>query len=238
MTIFVSFSYPALEKVSKMRKPVLVLFIISLLALSSMVLADDGLITYFDGDVSIRRDNITIEADFGLPLFQGDILKTGSNSLLIIELNSKGELKLRGNTILILETTGKDTSLILNRGSVFSRVNRLVNGSFSVRTPGMVAGVRGTEFFVAYGRRVETEPDVWLCVNEGSVNVALTKTGESVIVKEGEGINILSGRKLTEPVLYPWTEELNWNTDPGAGPVVDTTNLDSAYEDLLDQDYE
>ena len=221
-----------------MRNPVSVLFIISLLALSTLLPADDGLITYFDGDVSIRRGSITIEADFGLPVFQGDVLETGSNSLLIIQLNSKGELKLKGDTILVLETTGKETSLILNRGSVFSKVNRLVNGSFFVRTLSMVAGVRGTEFFVAYGRRVETEPDVWLCVNEGAVNVALTKTGESVIVREGEGINILSGRKLTEPVFYPWTEELNWNTDPNAGPVVDTTNLDSAYEDLLDQDYE
>jgi len=237
MTYLVSL-YLRLEKVLKMRNPVSLLFIISLLALNTMVFSDDGTITYFDGDVSIRRDNILIEADFGLPVFQGDILETGRDSLLIIQLNSRGELKLRGNTILVLETIGKETLLLLNKGGVFSRVNRLVNGRFSVRTPSMVAGVRGTEFFVAYGRRVETEPDVWLCVNEGSVNVALTKTGESVIVKEGEGINILSGRKLTEPVFYPWTEELNWNTDPDAGLVVDNTNLDSAYKDLLDKDYE
>ena len=102
----------------------------------------------------------------------------------------------------------------------------------------MIAGVRGTEFFVAYGRTIETEPDIWLCVNEGSVNVSLFKTGDSVIVNKGEGINIISGRKLTEPVFYPWTKDLNWNTNPDAGSVIATTSLDSAYEDLLDQDYE
>ena len=213
-----------------MRNPVSVLFIIALLPLSTLVPADDGLISYFDGDVSIRRGNTTLEADFGLPVFQGDVLETGSNSLLIIQLNSKGELKLRGNTILILEATGKETSIILNSGSVFAKVNKLVNSSFSVRTPSMVAGVRGTEFFVAYGRTVETEPDVWLCVNEGSVNVSLIKTGDSVIVNEGEGINIISGRKLTEPVFYPWTKDLNWNTDPNTGSVIDKTDLDSLYK--------
>lgn len=80
-----------------MRNPVTVLVIIFLLAISILVYAEDGFITYFDGDVSIRRGSITIEADFGLPVFQGDVLETGSNSLLIIQLNSKGELKLKGN---------------------------------------------------------------------------------------------------------------------------------------------
>ena len=102
----------------------------------------------------------------------------------------------------------------------------------------MVAGVRGTEFFVAYGRTVDIEPDIWLCVNEGSVDVAIVKTGESVIVNEGEGINILAGNMLTTPEFYTWTEDLNWNTDPDSGSVLDDTNLDSAYSDLLDQDYE
>lgn len=221
-----------------MRSSISVFFIIIFLASSSLAAADDSLITYFDGDVIIRRNGNSFEIDFGLPVFQGDILETGRDSLLIIQLNSRGALKLKENTILILETAGKDTSIILSRGSVFSKVTRLVNGSFSVRTLSMVAGVRGTEFFVAYGRTVETEPDIWLCVNEGSVDVVLTRTGESVIVREGEGINILSGRKLTDPVFYPWTKELNWNIDPDTGPVVDTSSLDSAYEDLLDQDYE
>lgn len=214
------------------------LFIYLFVFVSTIIYAEDGIIAYFDGNVTVQRDGSTFDADFGLSVFEGDILETGTNSLLILQLNNKSKIKLRENTILVLESTGKDTSLRLNRGSVFSRVNKLVNGTFTLRTPSMVAGVRGTEFFVAYGKTIETEPDVWLCVNEGSVDVSLTKTRDSVIVKEGEGINILSGRKLTKPVFYPWTEELNWNTDPDKGPVLDITNLDSAYEDLLNQDYE
>ena len=215
-----------------------ILFIFFFVFISTIIYAEDGFIAYFDGEVTIQREGSTFDADFGLSVFQGDVLETGENSLLIIQLNSKSEIKLREKTILVLEGTGKDTSMILNRGSVFSRVNKLINGSFTIRTPSMVAGVRGTEFFVAYGRTIDTEPDIWLCVNEGTVDVSLSKTGDSVIVKEGEGINILSGNKLTEPVFYPWTEKLNWNTNPDKGSVRDVTNLDSAYEDLLDQDYE
>jgi FecR protein len=221
-----------------MRKVKIVLLILLLSGINNFVMADDGYITYFEGEVIIRRANTKIEADFGLPVSQGDILETSNNSLLIIQLNSKGELKLKENTILELESVNRETSLVLSRGSVFSRVKKIVNGSFSIETPSMVAGVRGTEFFVAYGRTIEAEPDIWLCVNEGSVDVSLIKTGESVLVKEGEGINILSGNKLTEPAFYSWTEELNWNTDPAKGTVSDNSNLDSAYEDLLNQDYE
>ena len=64
----------------------------------------------------------------------------------------------------------------------------------------------------------------------------------SFAVTEGEvakiqGINIVGGQKLTAPRRYAWTRRLNWNTDPARGEVVDRTDLDQAYSDLLDQDY-
>ena len=101
-----------------------------------------------------------------------------------------------------------------------------------------MAAVRGTEFFVAFGRQVEAEPDVWLCVNEGAVEVALTDGGDPVLVNEGEGINILAGSRITDPKFYAWTEDLNWNTDPEAGDVTDATDLDGAYADLRNFDYD
>ena len=53
----------------------------------------------------------------------------------------------------------------------------------------------------------------------------------------GKGINIVGGKTLTKPRFYPWTQKLNWNTEPDAGDVIDRTDLDQAYSDLLDQDY-
>jgi hypothetical protein len=69
------------------------------------------------------------------------------------------------------------------------------------------------------------------------VEVSIPQTAQTVIVRQGEGINIVGGLKLTRPRRYAWTRRLNWNTDPDKGEVVDRTNLDQAYSDLLDQDY-
>ena len=110
--------------------------------------------------------------------------------------------------------------------------------SYTVKAETVLAGVRGTEFFIAYGRKIEETSDVWLCVNEGSVAVSVQGQRKTAVVKEGEGINIVAGNKLTKAKKYPWTKDLNWNTDPGRGDVKDNTSLDNAYSDLLDQDYD
>jgi hypothetical protein len=75
-------------------------------------------------------------------------------------------------------------------------------------------------------------------VNEGEVAVEVPDTGESTVVREGEGINILDGVRLTDAQFYDWTRDLTWNMDPDRGEVFDDTNLDEAYADLLDQDYD
>jgi hypothetical protein len=75
-------------------------------------------------------------------------------------------------------------------------------------------------------------------VNLGVVLVDLPDAGQTELVKAGLGVNIVGGVKLTTPRPYPWTRKLNWNVDPAAGKVADATNLDQAYADLLDQDYD
>jgi len=79
---------------------------------------------------------------------------------------------------------------------------------------------------------------VWLCVNSGAVEVAIPHTGQTVVVKQGLGINIVGGERITSPKRYPWTRKLNWNIDPGSGTVDDRTSLEQAYSDLLNQDYD
>ena len=206
--------------------------------------ADQAFIEYFEGDVSVIRGTEDFFADFGEPLDAGDLIMTGPGSLAVISVNERVQVKLRENTDLWIDSVAENAAVTLRSGGVFARVARSIEtigkraAGFEVKTPTVVAGVRGTEFFVAYGRTVEEEPDLWLCVNEGRVEVAVPSTGESVTVEEGEGINILAGLRTTTPRFFPWTLELNWNFDPEAGEIVDETDLDAAYADLLDQDYD
>jgi len=221
----------------------LALVTVLLLAVTS-AFADDGVIEYVDGDVEVVGPAGRVDAEFGMPVTDGDVVATGPAGVAVVRLNSRSQVKLRENTQLRIDSVSEQAAVTLNTGGVFARVARTAAGaaqrafSFEVRTPSVVAGVRGTEFFVAYGRAIEDEPDLWLCVNEGSVEVDVPTTGQSVIVEEGEGINILGGLRATKPRFYPWTRELNWSLDPNAGDIADHTNLDAAYSDLLDQDYD
>ncbi|MDC7222961.1 MAG: FecR family protein [Spirochaetales bacterium] len=195
------------------------------------------ILVYLEGDVTVRRGEETFSGEEGMTLLEGDTIETGKDSLALIELIQGRTLKVIDQTILVLENTRTDTNLSLEKGGLFVKVKGLLSDKFFVRTETVAAGIRGTEFYVAYGRTFEEGADVWLCVNEGSVNVEVIDQDKSLIVEEGEGINILSGRELTEPREYKWTENLNWNTDPTEGSLVNETDPDSLYADLLDVDY-
>jgi ferric-dicitrate binding protein FerR (iron transport regulator) len=197
----------------------------------------NGQVVYTEGDVSIRSGAQTHDAVLGDSIGPGDVITTAAVSLAVIDLANGTILKLRPKTSLAIDSIGESTSVTLNAGGVFTHVLKKLTGQFSVRTETTVAGVRGTEFFMAYGRTIDALPDVWLCVNSGTVEVALPQTGQTVLVKEGLGVNIVAGKKITTPRNYPWTRRLNWNMDSASGKVVDTTNLDEAYSDLLNQDY-
>lgn len=201
--------------------------------------AAQAVVTYTLGPVEIVRDGRTITAEIGSAVRQDDIIRTGEGATAIVELADGAEIKLRAESRVRLDSLSEELTVELQNGGLFSRiVDRSLRGSYSVKTSTVVAGVRGTEFFVAFGRSVEERADVWLCVNEGVVDVQVPQEGASTDVEAGEGINILSGSRLTEPRFYQWTTELNWNMNPEEGEVSDDTDLDRAYSDLLDQDYD
>ena len=200
--------------------------------------AVDGDVVYSFGEVLVHRNTEVVPAEIGMPVGEGDVIETTGDAMAVISLVNGAEIKLRENTTLALDSLGRDVSVRLTSGSVFSRVNRHMVSGFSVKTETAVMGVRGTEFFVAYGRKIDRYRDVWVCVNTGSVEVELLDTQDTLIVEQGKGINILGGTNLTSPQRYPWTRKLNWNMDPGAGTVEDRTDLEQAYSDLLDQDYD
>jgi ferric-dicitrate binding protein FerR (iron transport regulator) len=197
-----------------------------------------GRVTYLLGDATVTRGDNSFSARIGTTLEQRDVVRTGPSATMIIQLSQRSTLKLRADTTVRMSDMGSEPEVRLDSGGLFAQVAERLRGRFEVRTPSVVAGVRGTQFFVAYGRTVEEKPDLWLCVNEGRVEVRVRETGESSIVREGEGINILASSRLTDPQFYQWTTRLNWNMNPDEGSVEDDTSLDDAYSDLLDQDYD
>jgi ferric-dicitrate binding protein FerR (iron transport regulator) len=209
-----------------------------MLAAAAVTSALTGTLVYTDGDVVVRHAGADGPGSSGMSLGEGDVVRTGADSLAIISVGAEAEIKLRSNTTLSLDSLGERVAVSLASGSAFSRITRHTIKDYTLKATTAVAGVRGTEFFVAYGRTIDAQPDIWLCVNEGKVEVGLEGSADTVLVEKGKGINIVAGTKLTSPRRYPWTRKLNWNNDVGAGAVRDRTSLDQAYSDLLDQDYD
>jgi hypothetical protein len=186
----------------------------------------EGEIVYAGGPVIVHRSSNDLPGEIGMPVGEGDAIETGRGGVAVVSLVDGTEVKLRENTILSLASLGREVSVRLSAGSLFSRVNRRIVSGFAVRTETALMGVRGTEFFVAYGRRIDRHPDVWVCVNSGSVEVTIPQTQRRLIVEEGKGINIVGGINLTSPQRYPWTRRLNWSMNPESGTVIDRTDLE------------
>lgn len=219
------------------------LVLLILLTTAAVAWSEQAVVEYVDGDVWIVRagQSARTRADFGSFLGKGDLIITGSRATAVVSLGVASQVKLREDTEVAMDDLLGAGSVELRRGGVFARVRDTADAAarrFQVTTQTVVAGVRGTEFFVAFGRTIDELPDLWLCVNTGAVDVSVVDTGDVTTVNAGEGINILAGRRATTPRFYPWTLELNWNFDPAQGPIADDADLDGAYSDLLDQDYD
>lgn len=198
-------------------------------------------LTHVVGTVSVESGANKGAAKEGQGLSSGDWVETAGKATAVIELPDGTGLKLKELSRFQLnlpDSHGTTTSGLLSFGGVFAHVAKVLQGyEFNVRTETAVAAVRGTEFFVAFGRTKKTGRDLWVCVNKGAVDVSTKASKTPLRVPAGKGILIKSGLDLTKPQAYEWTKKLNWNMDPKSGSVEDQTNLDSAYTDLLDQDY-
>ncbi|HEX4049209.1 MAG TPA: FecR family protein [Elusimicrobiota bacterium] len=199
-------------------------------------------LVYAAGRVTVEpKGGAAAPAKAGAPLGDGDAVATGAGATAVVELADRTRLKLRESSRLVLNlpsARSTATEIFLSLGGVFAKVTKRRPGEeFRVTTPTVAAAVRGTRFFTAYGRAGAGGRDLWVCVDEGVVEVRTSASKGALSVPAGKGVLIKSGRALTKPQAYDWTKKLNWNMDAGAGSVEDKTNLDAAYSDLLDQDY-
>jgi hypothetical protein len=213
----------------------------SLAAPPAAAAAPPARLAYASGDVTIQSKDGGRLGKAGAALADGDAVTTAPGATAVVETADGSLLKLRESSRLVLKLPAPrspETEISLSWGSVFAKVTKRVLGQqFRVRTPTAVAAVRGTQFFTAYGRDAGKSKDLWVCVNEGAVDVTTDASKQGLSVPAGKGVLIKSGLELTKPQAYDWTKKLNWNMDPKGGAVEDKTNLDAAYSDLLGQDY-
>lgn len=216
------------------------IFFIFSLFLTTTLFAETGTVVFIKGTVTNLKGK-KISKNHIVKI--GDTIKTGKGSLAVVKLPEGNKVKIGAESTLKfnkLPKSKKETTILsLFKGNSFFKVlkGKLRKGQKSkltLRTRTAAMGVRGTEFFASYG----SGKDVWMCVNEGIVAVRSIKEKKPVLVKQGEGVVVTKEEGTSEPKPLAWTKKLNWNMDPTSGEVENKVPIESAYSDLLDEDYD
>ena len=174
----------------------------------------------------------------GKKLIEGDLIETGENSLAIVSFDSLAKTKILPNSFLkVIADNETKTTVELSMGALMAQVRKVDKNNadkFVVKAKSVAMGVRGTEFFVAYGK--SNSEDLWMCVEEGLVAVKDEKLKSEVFVKTGQGVKITTS-EISLPTALPWTKKLNWNMDE-TKKLDQSISIEEAYSDPLGQDYD
>ena len=222
---------------------------------SFQVFAGSGKAVFIKGEVLIKGSNnkfIRLKKNQDVNL--GDMIRTKTKSIAVLALKSGSKLKLNENSAITLrteKTAKKPESLFLNKGSVFISVlkthltkktkkTKKTKIKLVLKTRSAAMGVRGTKFFASFGKQANKSKrkDLWMCVNSGLVEVRTTHTKKSILVKAGEGVHVKEGTEVSEPKPLMWTKKLNWGFDSTKGDLTNKVEIEEAYTDLLDKDYD
>ena len=152
-----------------------------------------GTISYVDGWVDLKSGSREPEEAFiGDDVSVGDTVITGSDGTAVIEREDALEINIAPDTVFTLtevETDkGRETAMTTAVGSVKYRFNKLLGREPIIRTPSMVAGVRGTEFIVS----TAAEGSTLITVTSGEVSVEAE--GKEVTLTADEGVIVEPGQ--------------------------------------------
>ena len=192
-------------------------------SLSVQAAQEAGKVLFSRGVVSIIGANDSARgARAGLPVFEGERIVTGRNSVVQIHMTDGTLLGLRGNSDYLIErqryqqeetsVEADDESLYDQAGELFSGWMRMVTGAIgksnptSVRQTTSVAtiGIRGTVYQVIHippdglPGFPDTEPGTYLMLEEGEVEIA--GEGGSRIVRPGDVVFVPFGGGKPRPV--------------------------------------
>jgi hypothetical protein len=168
---------------------------------NAVFLSVSGKVTVVDAKGTVRAGEKDSEA------FPGETIKVADNSGAILRFFDGSIVELKSKTQFMIAAlehpmgTQKELNFTLVSGWVTAKVQKLLTSSslFEIEAGGVVCGVRGTEFLVAYEPSLEK---VGLKVMEGTV---YAKTGgQTHLLKAGEEIEFNHGQPNSR--LYQGTK--------------------------------
>jgi len=175
-------------------------------------------VIYVKGDVWINDKHATLNST----IQESDTITTKNNSYAVISLSDFATVSLKPNTRIYLSLLANGRSEIFQEGGkTFSKVKTGTN--YQIKTPTVVAGVRGTSFEVS-----TTAYATNIMLLEGKVEA--TSKVDTTVIESGQKIMSTRGDKfkkaeMTEKELsavktvLSFTEEIKTNPEPNADEV-------------------
>ncbi|MFW5768764.1 MAG: FecR family protein, partial [Spirochaetota bacterium] len=204
---------------------------------------DEGIITYFTGDVFILEGGEWWEAEIGETLTRDDGIKTEASSYCEIQFGETAVVRVQENTEISVRNIGlkageAQVGLEMKQGSVLSKVQKLSGSDrFEVRTQTAVCGVRGTEFSVSSDIGGKTR----LAVREGAVSVLpatvdIGRLKEQTAGKSGAAERLIDEIERSAPIVeadreIDIDESLVRETEETAGEIEQAVREIGAAED-------
>jgi ferric-dicitrate binding protein FerR (iron transport regulator) len=217
-----------------MKLIILLTLIFSIIGSKSF--AFEGRVVFIKGEAFVNKLKVKSKSEFKY----GDTFSTGKDSMAIIKINPGLQIKLKPNSILEIQKPkknkkGKTYSYALETGEIFIQAEKSKKNKHNFTARDSVMGIRGTQFFIS--NRDKGKKNIWMCVNEGAVEVSVAKNEKTVLVKAGEGIQIDSD-KLPKVKQYTWTNDLNWLMEGTFDEVNDLTDIQNINYDLESMNYD
>ena len=167
----------------------------------------------------VRQDGIEerLPGQGKLPLFEGDVLRTGAGSQALIEFANGSQVALNENTAFMLLSRwekGKGMTRIvrLNAGEIWVKTAGAGPARLEVETPVATAAVRETEFNL----KVQSDGETTLTVIQGVVEFG-TAFGTCPI-KTGTISYGKRGKKCTKPAPTDVSQTTSWTSAVVAPP--------------------
>jgi hypothetical protein len=174
-----------------------------------------GLVSGLVGSASVLRADGTGPAPLALrsEVREGDIVRTGPGARLrialhddsVLSLGADAELKLDRLTLPSRSPAG-DSLFSLAVGYLRAAIGGLQRDSvFRIRTPSMVAAVRGTDWIESYSAG---RTDLFVAAGRVLATDAVNPVGNWALLSAGEGVSFITGAPHT-PVVRWRQEKIN-----------------------------
>jgi hypothetical protein len=173
----------------------LILFVFSCKESSKPAMS--GVFTFVKGSV-LQNGQV---AKLGGSVGENDIISSQKDSSAVIQFSSGALITLRSNSEVEVsklakgEAGQKTVTLTQRKGSTFNKIVSSENVDYSITSPTLTAGVRGTSFEVNVAESGDSE----IKLLKGKVDVGSKESSKTLSLKKGNKIKVTKASGLSEP---------------------------------------